>query len=114
METVEEEIVCMETNIFENVGPAACIEPPKRRTQAVGQARSSNVLSFVSDHRGIGSCKRSIKVAEDEELIMEKSTFANVIPIAYTRPPKRPAQTTSYASVSMGAPGVAVLLQDRS
>ena len=53
METAEEEIVCMETNIFRNVGLAACIEPPKRPTQTAGQAESSNVLSSVSDQRGM-------------------------------------------------------------
>ena len=49
VETVEEEIVCMETNDFENVEPAAYIETPKRPTRTIDQAKISNVLSFMSD-----------------------------------------------------------------
>ena len=44
-----EEIICMEIEMFRIVGPVACIEPPKRATQTVGQARPTNVLHFGSD-----------------------------------------------------------------
>ena len=49
MEAAMEETMCMETNMFGNVGLAACIEPPKRPTYTVGQERPSNVLHFGSD-----------------------------------------------------------------
>ena len=55
VEAAAEEIVCMETNMFGNVGPTACIEPPKRPTRVVGQVGPSNVLLFESDQRGIAS-----------------------------------------------------------
>ena len=77
METVEEEIVCMETNIFGAVGLGSYSEPPRRPTQTVGQAGSSNVMSFVSDQWGFGSYRRSMEVAEDEELTIEK-TFLQI------------------------------------
>ena len=44
-----EEIICMETEMFGNVGPVACIEPPKRATHTAGQAGPANVLRFGSD-----------------------------------------------------------------
>ena len=48
-EVVEEEMLCMGTNIFRNVGPMAFIELPKRPTQIETQAASSYVLHFGSD-----------------------------------------------------------------
>ena len=53
-----------------------------------------------------------MEAAEEEIQCMERSTSRHVRPVAYTRPPKRPIQTTSHASVSMGAPSVVALLQD--
>ena len=53
MEAIEEEILCMETNLFGNVGPTACIEPPKRPTQTAGHARPSNASHFGSDYWGL-------------------------------------------------------------
>ena len=100
METLEEEIVCIETNIFGNVGHATCIEPPKMPAQTAGQAGSSNVLSFVSDQWGIRSCRRSMEAAESEELTMEKSISANVRPATYTGPPNRSAQIAGRARPS--------------
>ena len=102
METVEEEIICMETNIFGNVGLAAYSEPPRRPAQTASQARSSNILSFVSDQLGFGSCRRSMEAAEDEELTIEKIICVNVRRTAYTGPPKRPAQIASPAGPSDG------------
>ena len=93
MEIVEEEIVCMETNIFGNVRPIAYSEPPKRLAHTASQVGSSNVLSFVIDQQGISSYRKSMEAAKDKELTIEKSTFANVRLAACTRPPKRPAQT---------------------
>ena len=40
------------TNMYENVGSAACIEPPKRQTHTVGQVGPSNILRFGSDQQG--------------------------------------------------------------
>ena len=68
VETIEEEIVYIETSIFGNVGLAAYSEPQKRPTHTASQARSSNVLSFASDQQGIGSYKRSMEATKDEEL----------------------------------------------
>ena len=58
MEIIEEEIVCVETNIFGNVGLAACSEPPRRPVQTTSQVGSSNVLSFMSDQWGFGATSR--------------------------------------------------------
>ena len=44
-----EEIISMETEMFGNMGPATCIEPPKRATHIASQAGPSNVLPFGSD-----------------------------------------------------------------
>ena len=49
MEIAEKEIVCMEIDIVEYVGPTACIEPPKRPTQTAGHATPSDVLCFAND-----------------------------------------------------------------
>ena len=49
MEAAEEEIVCIETNIFGNVGLTSYVEPLKRPAQTVGQARPSNILRLGSD-----------------------------------------------------------------
>ena len=49
MEAAAEEIMCMETKIFGNVGYVVCIEPPKRPTHIVGQTGPSNILRFGSD-----------------------------------------------------------------
>ena len=46
---------------------------------------------------GIGSCGRSMEIAEDEELTKENGTSANVRLAACTRPPKRLAHTASLA-----------------
>ena len=100
METVEEEIICMKTNMFGNVGPAAYIQPLKRPAQTACQAGSSNFLSFVSNQRGIGNCRRSMEGAEDEELTIKKIIFPNVRLAACTRPPKRLAQTASHVGPS--------------
>ena len=99
-ETVEEEIVCMETNIFGNVGLAACSEPPRRPAQTAGQTRSSNVLNFVTDQQGFCSCRKSMEEAEDEEFTIEESISANMRPATYTGPPKRQAQTAGPAGPS--------------
>ena len=73
METAVEEIVCMETNVFGNVGPAAYIEPLKRPTHTTSQARPSNVLHFGSEQRGIASYRIFVEVAEEQELSMEEN-----------------------------------------
>ena len=61
---------------------------------------------------GIGNCKRSIEVAEEETQCMEENDFRNVRPAAYTRPSKRPTQSAGHASVSIGTPRVEALVQD--
>lgn len=100
METVEEEMVYMQTNIFGNVGPVAYSEPLKRPAQTTGQFGSSIVLSFVSDKRGIGSYRRSMEAVEDEELSIEKSIFANVRLAACTEPPQRLVEIVGRAGTS--------------
>ena len=90
MEVAKVEVFRMETNDFGSVRPAACIGPPKRPTQTVGHARPSNVLHFASDQQGIGSYRRSLEVAKEEKLTLEKSISGNVRPIVHNRPPKRP------------------------
>ena len=75
VEIVEEEIVCMETNIFGNVRPIAYSEPLKRPAHTASQAGSSNVLSFVSDQRGISSYRTSMEAAKDKELTIRKKHF---------------------------------------
>ena len=89
VETPAEEIVCMETSMFGNVGFAACIEPPKRPTHTTVQARTSFVLHFGSGHLGIASCGMSVEVAEEQELSMEENDFGNLGLVACTRAPKR-------------------------
>ena len=49
VEGAPEKIMCMETNMFKNVGLATCIEPPKRPTHITSQVGPSNILHFRSD-----------------------------------------------------------------
>ena len=100
MEAAAEGIICMETKMFGNVGPAACIEPPKRATQTAGHARPANVLHFGSDQRAITSCRMSVEAAEEDEFTLENSIFGNARPAACIGPPKRPIHTVDHAGQS--------------
>ena len=100
VEAAAEEIICMETEMFENVGPAACIGSPKRPIQTADQARPSNVLRFESDQRGIGSYRRSVEGAEEEIQCIEENDFGNVGPAAYTGPQKRPTLAAGHGGPS--------------
>ena len=100
VEAAAEEIICMETKILGNVGPATCIEPPKRATQTVSQAGLANVLHFRSDQRGIGSYRRSLEATEEEIQCIEENDSGNVGPTAYTGPQKRPTQATGHGGPS--------------
>ena len=100
VEAAEEEVLSMEENDFGNVRPVACTGPPKRPAQTAGHAGHSFVQRFGSDQQGISNCRRSVEAAEEEVLTMGKSISGNVRPAACTGPPRRPAQTASYAGPS--------------
>ena len=100
VEAGAEEIMCMETNMYENVGSAACIETPKRQTHTAGEVGPSNVLRFGSDQQRIASRGMFVKAAEEEVLSMEENGFGNVRLVACTGPPKRLAQIASHARQS--------------
>ena len=82
LEAAAEEIICMETEMFGNVGLGACIEPPKRATQTADQVGTTNVLRFGNDQRGITSCGMSVEAAEEDELTLENSISGNARPAA--------------------------------
>ena len=107
-----EDKLTMGNSFFANVRPADCTGPPKRPAQTIGHVGPSNFLCFTSDQQEIGSYKRSIEVAEEVVSCMKGSIFGNVRLAASNGPPKRPTKIASFASVSMGAPSVATLLQD--
>ena len=100
VEAAAEGIICMETEIFGNVGPTACIGAPKRATQNAGQAAPPNVLHFGSDQRAITNCGMSVEAAEEDEFTLENSISGNVRPAACIGPPKRPIQTADHAGQS--------------
>ena len=100
MEVAKEEVLSMKESIFGNVRLAACTEPPKRPAHTASRAGPSFVQHFGSDQQGIGSCKRSVGVAEGEVLTMEKSVSGNARPPTCNGSPMMPAQTASYAGPS--------------
>ena len=100
MQAAAEEIICMETEMLGNVGPAACIEPPKRATLIASQAGPANVLRFGSDQRAITSCGMSVEAAEEDEFTLENNISGNARPAAWIGPPKRPIQTADHAGQS--------------
>ena len=90
-ETICKEIICIKTKMFGNVGPTACIEPPKKATQTIGQEGPCNVLRFGSDRRGIASYGMFVEAAEEDELTLEKAILVHARPAVCIGPPKRPA-----------------------
>ena len=96
VEVAAEEIICMQIEMFGNVGPVACIEPRKRATQTAGQAGPANVLRFGSDQQGITSYRMSVEATEEDELTLENSISGNARPATCIGPPKRPKQTTDH------------------
>ena len=86
--------------MFGNVGPAACIEPPKRATQAVGQAGPANVLRFGSDQWAITSYGMSVEAAAEDEFTLENNICGNARPTTCIGPPKRPIQIANHVGQS--------------
>ena len=97
MEAAEGEVQCTERNISGNARSLALTKPPRRLTHTIGYARPFDVLRFGSDQQGIASCGMSVEVAEEKVQCTEKNTSRNVRLAAYTRPPKRPAQTARHS-----------------
>ena len=75
VEAAAEKTMRIESNMLRYVGPATCIEPPKRPTHTAGQAEPSNVMRFGSDQWGIANYRMSVEAAEEDELIIEKIIF---------------------------------------
>ena len=100
MEAAEEEVFTVGESVSGNARPPACTRPPRMSAQTAGYAGPSNVLCPASDQRGIASYRMSVEAAEEEVQCMERNRSGNLRPVAYTRPPKRPAQTAGHAGPS--------------